>query len=566
MASTPYSYRTLQGDAAGLSVPVPFPFISRSHVQVFANLSLSEGTFDQLYISGTDYNWINDGQISMVAVTTGKTLTVIRGTPIAAPLVGWTDGSNIDASDLLIADKQNLYAVQENLDKANVSVSISLSTSQQLEGQAVAVNQQVEQQNAALLAQVNAANAALLAQVTAANAAVTAQLAGVNSSIADVKLSASSAGEVGDIAYTTSPTDPLGWGPAIGATVSRVAFAELFLKHGTSYGAGDGSTTFVAGPDLRGVVLRGLDSGRGLDPGRVKGSYQPDQNKEIVIPYRRDTPAEGSGDVALNPDGTGANLVIGAGQEARPKNVAERAIMKYHSLGIPVNLSATTTHPKLVGKEPRYSSVILHLPLTSDTGFTDVSGRSLSVTPGNVSISTTVGKWGTSSAFFSGAAGAWMSAALADAIGESDYTIRFWFRKPSSASNRGLFYFYDSINASNLFIPRDSFTLWGSMNSNKVLVSGHNRFFQDGAQNVPANNEWAFLQHTRADGVARTTVNGDLSHGVSNPYTDSILQTLLAIGTYDSTSRLWIGNMNDFQVLLGVALPHVVPTGPLPTS
>ena len=566
MTSTPYSYRTLQGGAAGLSVPVPFPFISRSHVQVFANLSLSEGTFDQLYISGTDYNWINDGQISMVAVTTGKTLTVIRGTPIAAPLVGWTDGSNIDANDLLIADKQNLYAVQENLDKANISVSISLSTSQQLGGQLNTVTQEVTQQNAALLAQVNAANAALLAQVNAANAAVTAQLVGVNSSIADVKLAASGAGEVGDIAYTTSPTDPLGWGPAIGATVSRVAFAELFIKHGTSYGAGDGSTTFVAGPDLRGVVLRGLDNGRGLDPGRVKGSYQADQNKEIVIPYREETPQEGTGDIALNPTGTGSTLVIGAGQEARSKNVAERAIMKYHSLGIVVNLSATTTPPKLVGKDPRYNKVILHLPLTSDTGFTDVSGRSVSVTPGNVSISTTVGKWGTSSAFFSGAAGAWMSAALADAIGESDYTIRFWFRKPSYASNRGLFYFYDSINASNLFIPRDSFVLWGAMASNKVVVSGHNEFFQDGTQNVPANDEWAFLQHTRENGIARTTVNGDLSHGVSNPYTDSILQTLLAIGTYDTTGRLWIGNMNDFQVLLGVALPHVVPTGPLPTS
>jgi hypothetical protein len=213
--------------------------------------------------------------------------------------------------------------------------------------------------------------------------------------------------------------------------------------------------------------------------------------------------------------------------------------------------------------DPDYSSVILHLPLTNDSGFTDVSGRSASVTPGNVSISTTVGRWGAGSAFFSGATGAWMSAALADIIGEGDYTIRFWFRKPSPASNRGLFYFYDSINASNLFIPRDSFTLWGSMSSNKVLVSGHNRFFQDGAQNVPANDEWAFLQHTRANGVARTTVNGNLSHGVSSPYADSILQTLLAIGTYDTTGRLWIGNMNDFQVSL-VARPHVVPTGPLP--
>jgi microcystin-dependent protein len=526
---------------------------------------LSEGTFDQLYISGTDYNWINDGQISMVVSTAGKTLTVIRGTPINAPLVGWTDGSNIDASDLLIADRQNLYAVQESLDKANVSVSISLSTSQQLEGQVVVVNQQVEQQNAALLAQVNAANAALLAQVTAANAAVTAQLAGVNTSLADVRLIASGAGEVGDISYTTSPTNPLGWGPAIGATVSRVAFAELFLKHGTSYGAGDGSTTFVAGPDLRGVVLRGLDNGRGLDPNRAKGSYQADQNKEIVIPYRQATPANGTGDIASNLDGTGREKTYGAGQEARMKNVAERAIMKYYSLSIQVNLNATTTPPRLAGKDPGYGSVILHLPLTSATGFTDVSGRSLSVTPGNVSISTTVGRWGAGSASFSGAAGAWISAALADIIGEGDYTIRFWARKPSYSSNRGLFYFYDSVNSSNLFLPRDSFTLWGGMASDKITVSGHNRFFQDGPQSVPANDAWAFVQHTRTSEVARTTVNGNLAHGVSNAYPDSIVQTLLAIGTYDSTSRLWIGNINDFQVSLA-ALPHVVPTGPLPTS
>jgi hypothetical protein len=533
---------------------------------------LSEGTFDQLYISGTDYNWINDGQISMVAVTTGKTLTVIRGTPIDGPLTTWTDGSNIDASDLLISDLQNLYVNQENRDKVNVSVDISLTTSDQLDGQTAttaaqnaALLAQVTAANAALLAQVNAANATTLAQVTTANAAVTAQLAGVNSSIADVKLTASGAGEVGDIAYTTSPTNPLGWGPAIGATVSRVAFAELFLKHGTSYGAGNGSTTFVAGPDLRGVVLRGLDNGRGLDPGRVKGSYQADQNKEIVIPYRRDTPAEGSGDVALNPDSTGANLVIGAGQEARPKNVAERAIMKYHSLGIPVNLSATTTPPKLVGKDPGYSSNILHLPLTSDTGFTDVSGRSLSVTPGNVSISTTVGRWGAGSAFFSGATGAWMSVALADIIGTSDYTVRLWFMQTGDTQD-GLFQFYDNFDGSSRFVPSDALQCLRD-GANRITVIGAG-FVHDGPVNVPVINQWAFLQHTRADGVATTTVNGaaDPNPDISS-YGSSITQTLLAIGLQDGnfSSRRWNGYISDFQVSL-VARPHVVPTGPLPRS
>jgi microcystin-dependent protein len=353
MPTTPYSYRTLQGGAAGLSVPVPFPFIFRSHVQVFANLSLSAGTFDQLYIAGTDYNWINNGQISMIVSTAGKLLTVIRGTPIDAPLVGWTDGSNIDATDLLIADKQNLYAIQENLDKALISVSISLSTSQQLESQVSTVNQQVTQQNAALLAQVNAANAALLAQVTAQNNSLTAQTAAINNTFLDVQSIALAAADVGDIKYTCALNDPLGWAPAIGATVSRTAFAELFAKIGTTYGNGNGSTTFVAGPDCRGVVLRGLDLSRGLDPNRAKGSYQNDQNKAaslaLNIPYRRVTPSSGSGNVASDLEGTGAvagySIAIPGGDEARMKNVAERAIIKCYSRAIPVNYNSTTTPP-----------------------------------------------------------------------------------------------------------------------------------------------------------------------------------------------------------------------------
>lgn len=582
MPTIPYSYRTLQGGAAGLSVPVPFPFISRSHVQVFANLSLSEGTFDQLYISGTDYNWINDGQISMVVITTGKTLTVIRGTPIDAPLTTWTDGSNVDQSDLLISDLQNLYVNQENRDKVNVSVDISLTTGDQLDGQTAttaaqnaALLAQVNAANAALLAQVNAANAATLAQVTTANAAVTAQLAGVNTSLADVKLTASGAGEVGDIAYTTSPTDPLGWGPAIGATVSRVAFAELFLKHGTFYGAGDGSTTFVAGPDLRGVVLRGLDSGRGLDPGRVKGSLQQDQNKEIVIPYRRATPANGTGDIASNLEGTGSTATYGADQEARMKNVAERAIMKYHSLAIQVNLSATTTPPKLVGKDPGYGSVILHLPFTSDTGFTDVSGRSLSVTPGTVSISTTVGRWGSSSAFFNRSEGCWLSVALADIIGTSDYTIRFWFRHPAGASADGLFHFYDNIVEENSGGTGGTQLRFQPQNALQALVGGLNRatvygdgFGHFGPSDTPADNAWGFFQHTRTSGTVTTTINGaeDPSPDTST-YGSSITQALLAIGVHsiNTPSRLWNGNINDFQVSVA-ALPHIVPTGPLPRS
>ena len=71
-------------------------------------------------------------------------------------------------------------------------------------------------------------------------------------------------------------TAPAGWLKANGSAISRTAYADLFAAIGTQFGVGDGSTTFNV-PDMRGVVARGLDEGRGLDASRVLGSYQADQ-------------------------------------------------------------------------------------------------------------------------------------------------------------------------------------------------------------------------------------------------------------------------------------------------
>src|SRR5690554_2439526 len=68
---------------------------------------------------------------------------------------------------------------------------------------------------------------------------------------------------------------PRGWLIADGRAVSRTTYAALFAVIGTTYGDGDGSTTFNL-PDMRGVVVRGVDRGRNLDPSRTQGSYQGD--------------------------------------------------------------------------------------------------------------------------------------------------------------------------------------------------------------------------------------------------------------------------------------------------
>lgn len=54
-----------------------------------------------------------------------------------------------------------------------------------------------------------------------------------------------------------------------GATVSRATYAELFAAIGTTFGAGDGSTTFAL-PDLRGKFLRGT-GGNAAELGTEQG-------------------------------------------------------------------------------------------------------------------------------------------------------------------------------------------------------------------------------------------------------------------------------------------------------
>ena len=84
-------------------------------------------------------------------------------------------------------------------------------------------------------------------------------------------------GAVMSFARNSAPT---GWLKANGANVSRTTYADLFTAIGTTFGAGDGSTTFGL-PDMRGEFPRGWDDGRGVDSGRAFGSAQLDQMQRL---------------------------------------------------------------------------------------------------------------------------------------------------------------------------------------------------------------------------------------------------------------------------------------------
>ena len=89
----------------------------------------------------------------------------------------------------------------------------------------------------------------------------------------NVSMVTSDDNSIGLIAYFATNSAPTGWLKANGAAVSCTTYAKLFAKIGTTFGAGDGSTTFNL-PDLRGEFIRGFDDGRGVDSGRAFGLWQ----------------------------------------------------------------------------------------------------------------------------------------------------------------------------------------------------------------------------------------------------------------------------------------------------
>lgn len=127
----------------------------------------------------------------------------------------------------------------------------------------------------------------------------------------------------GQVNAFARPTAPTGWLKANGAAVSRTTYNALFAAIGTTFGAGDGSTTFNL-PDMRGEFVRGLDDGRGVDPGRVIGSAQTDMiESPTLIGQETGNPFGGGSAAGAGYLKAGAgNVVIPAGTETRPRNVA----------------------------------------------------------------------------------------------------------------------------------------------------------------------------------------------------------------------------------------------------
>lgn len=102
----------------------------------------------------------------------------------------------------------------------------------------------------------------------------------------------------GAVRIFLQPNPPPGWMRINGGLLSRTVFADLWAHVQTVgavteaewaagrsgwFSAGDGSTTFRI-PDIRGEFIKALDDGRGVDVGRLIGSWLDGSNAAHVHP------------------------------------------------------------------------------------------------------------------------------------------------------------------------------------------------------------------------------------------------------------------------------------------
>jgi microcystin-dependent protein len=141
----------------------------------------------------------------------------------------------------------------------------------------------------------------------------------------------------GTVIFYAKNTAPTGFLKANGAAVSRTTYADLFATIGTTFGAGDGSTTFLL-PDLRGYFPRGWADNGSIDSGRSFGSTQAATT--LTANPLTDGP-RAQENVVANSDGTDGTVSISVNsaastteatatrQKFRPVNIALLACIKF---------------------------------------------------------------------------------------------------------------------------------------------------------------------------------------------------------------------------------------------
>ena len=193
-----------------------------------------------------------------------------------------------------------------------------------------------------------------------------------------VNAAADASSPPGMVAHFARSSAPTGWIKANGAAVSRATYAALFSAIGTTFGSGDGSTTFNL-PDLRAEFIRGWDDGRGVDQSRGFGSYQGDENKSHN--HTATTSESGSHSHAITVNASGShshniygNDLIGADWTNTVAQNPDAALSGTYLLGS-TDAAGSHTHTATAASSGAHS----HSLTTSNSGGTETRPRNVAL-------------------------------------------------------------------------------------------------------------------------------------------------------------------------------------------
>ena len=163
----------------------------------------------------------------------------------------------------------------------SIGGGLAVSASSTMAATTFSSNITMNAQSDVRFADADSSNYIALQAPTAVSANVTFSLPAADGSSGDVLQTDGS----GNLSFTTISTEtipagsvmpyagstaPSGWLLSYGQEISRSTYAALFAAIGTTYGIGDGSTTFNV-PDLRGRLVAGQDDMGGTSADRLTG-------------------------------------------------------------------------------------------------------------------------------------------------------------------------------------------------------------------------------------------------------------------------------------------------------
>lgn len=175
---------------------------------------------------------------------------------------------------------------------------------------------------------------------------------------------------MGTVSYYTGDTAPTGWLLANGAAVSRTTYANLFSLIGTSFGTGDGSTTFNV-PNVTSINPSGLVSYWKLD----ESSGNAVDSKGVNTLTNVNTATFGAGKI-----NNGANMASASSQYFKITDAAQTGLDITGNMTFACWLKASNTHQfasKYLTSGNQASWSVRCTPTTSFTFFSSSDGSTV---------------------------------------------------------------------------------------------------------------------------------------------------------------------------------------------